>query len=431
LKGEDVHRYEPLEPRYWVILPYQIKDSGDHREAQFVEEHEMEEQYPKTYAYLKEHEDVLRRRDGGKMDHNRWYDLSRPQNLTDFGQEKISTPEISLGSNFTLDKNGFYHTTKVYGLLIKDSVELSNEYLLSILNSNVLWFFLSNTGYTLRGGYFTFKTNYLNPFSIPHTTTANVPDKSNESLFHEAYEEYEAHLDDGAVYPPDFLDELCEVGSVYHEFLSELTINEIKFHEQRKSVNLLLPDYIGNYTSGSTLSEFYHPPRGVANSILSDTAADREKLKVESATVTDEGSKLVLRVTARYKPESPDEHETDQYGYTETDPLPAMEFVGLTDQERALIEAFVPYAIEEGGGFANFCENATKNNSLIDRLEALTLPALDDVADGLERYRETKARAEELDEKIAKTDELIDQIVYELYGLTDEEIEIVEESVER
>ncbi|MFC5136325.1 MULTISPECIES: hypothetical protein [Haloferacaceae] len=36
---------------------------------------------------------------------------------------------------------------------------------------------------------------------------------------------------------------------------------------------------------------------------------------------------------------------------------------------------------------------------------------------------------EELDEKIAKTDDLIDEIVYELYGLTEEEIEIVEEAV--
>jgi type II restriction/modification system DNA methylase subunit YeeA len=62
-------------------------------------------------------------------------------------------------------------------------------------------------------------------------------------------------------------------------------------------------------------------------------------------------------------------------------------------------------------------------------LEALTLPRLNDVEDGLERYRQSKERAEELDEKIRKTDELIDKIVYQLYGLTDEEIEIVEEAV--
>ncbi len=36
-------------------------------------------------------------------------------------------------------------------------------------------------------------------------------------------------------------------------------------------------------------------------------------------------------------------------------------------------------------------------------------------------------RAEELDAKIEQTDRLIDEIVYELYGLTDEEIEIVDD----
>lgn len=43
----------------------------------------------------------------------------------------------------------------------------------------------------------------------------------------------------------------------------------------------------------------------------------------------------------------------------------------------------------------------------------------------MESYIETKARAEDLEAKIERTDELIDEIVHELYGLTDEEIEIV------
>ncbi|ELZ56536.1 putative restriction/modification enzyme [Halorubrum hochstenium ATCC 700873] len=51
------------------------------------------------------------------------------------------------------------------------------------------------------------------------------------------------------------------------------------------------------------------------------------------------------------------------------------------------------------------------------------------MADDLENHLETVERAEELDEKIEKTDDLIDEIVYELYGLTDEEIEIIEEAV--
>ncbi len=51
------------------------------------------------------------------------------------------------------------------------------------------------------------------------------------------------------------------------------------------------------------------------------------------------------------------------------------------------------------------------------------------MGDELERYREAVERAKELDEKIQRTDDLIDEIVYELYGLTDEEIKIVEEAV--
>lgn len=70
-----------------------------------------------------------------------------------------------------------------------------------------------------------------------------------------------------------------------------------------------------------------------------------------------------------------------------------------------------------------------KTNSLVDRLEKNTLPSPDDLADSLERYRDAVERAEELDEKIQRTDDLIDEIVYELYGLSDEEIEIVEEAV--
>nr|WP_255246057.1 hypothetical protein [Halolamina sp. CBA1230] len=85
------------------------------------------------------------------------------------------------------------------------------------------------------------------------------------------------------------------------------------------------------------------------------------------------------------------------FSTTETDLLPALRIIDLTETEADLIAAFVPVVVDE--------------------------------ADGLSQYRETKERADELDEKIKRTDDLIDEIVYELYGLTEEEIEIVEENV--
>ena len=139
-------------------------------------------------------------------------------------------------------------------------------------------------------------------------------------------------------------------------------------------------------------------------------------------------------MTARYKPSEDDavdesEFEVDQWGYTETDPQAALRITDLTETEADLIEAFVPVAVDEAGGFAGFRETATKTNSLVDRLRKLTLPRVADVEDGLAGYLQTVERAEELDAKIESTDALIDEIVYELYGLTDEEIEIVEEAV--
>ena len=208
--------------------------------------------------------------------------------------------------------------------------------------------------------------------------------------------------------------------------LSHLTDEIIKCKNNRKSINLKLLDYLGNYEEGPKLPDigFYHP---TSENILDSTTEDYEKLQIERSRTKRENTTVTIEVTARYKPENKDEFETDSYDYTETDFFEAFTLTNLNEQEAALVEAFVPVAVDkEVGGFR---DNATKTNSLIDRLKGMTLPDPDDVADDLRRYIETKERADELEEKIEKTDQLIDEIVYDFYDLTDEEIEIVEEAV--
>src|SRR5690606_12719567 len=96
-----------------------------------------------------------------------WYSLHRSREKSLFEQEKIITPEISLGTNMTLDTENFYHNTKCYSLTPKIGEKQDIKFWLAIMNSNLLWFYLSNTGYVLRGGFFTFKTKYLEPFPLP------------------------------------------------------------------------------------------------------------------------------------------------------------------------------------------------------------------------------------------------------------------------
>jgi type I restriction-modification system DNA methylase subunit len=217
-----------------------------------------------------------------------------------------------------------------------------------------------------------------------------------------------------------------------HQSLAHLAEQMCHLHQERDDVNLDLLDYLKPYSDGPSLTNIgiYQPTEGVGDTKFTATKEDYENIRVGTVMCEREDETTVtIHATARYKPDDEDAYETDRWGYTETEPMPAMRLTDLSETEADLVESFVPVAVGKAGGFAGFRETATKTNSLVDRLEAITLPDTDDVADDLERYRESVERAEELDEKIQRTDDLIDEIVYELYGLTDEEIEIVEEAV--
>ncbi|WP_227373700.1 Eco57I restriction-modification methylase domain-containing protein [Haladaptatus halobius] len=205
--------------------------------------------------------------------------------------------------------------------------------------------------------------------------------------------------------------------------------------ERRSSLTLSLLDHLGISTedgvTGPAITDIglTQPPKGSGGSILHETTETKNNLKIERVAVERESTTTVeIELTVRYKPENSAEHETDRYGYTETEIVPALRITELAEVEADLIESFVPVAVDEAGGFAAFREKVTKTNSPLDRLKKLTLPDVGDVRDGLESYVRTKERVDELDEKIERTDDRIDEIVYELYGLTDEEIGIVEEA---
>ena len=86
--------------------------------------------------------------------------------MTIFEKRRIITPEISFGCIMTISSPGIYHNTKVYSILPSQLGSEHINYWLGLLNSKILWWFLTNTGYVLRGGYYVFKTNYLEPFPI-------------------------------------------------------------------------------------------------------------------------------------------------------------------------------------------------------------------------------------------------------------------------
>lgn len=69
--------------------------------------------------------------------------------------------------------------------------------------------------------------------------------------------------------------------------------------------------------------------------------------------------------------------------------------------------------------------NKERSNEKLDPIPELTKK---DEFEWMELFEENKRRARELQTQIASTEKEIDQMVYELYGLTEEEIAIVENS---
>ncbi len=164
LKGDDVKRYAPVGNSYYEIYPHHFVDG----KTVPYEESEMKKSFPLTYEYLLPFKKELKEKKiRYKTNEVYWYALHRSREMEMFSQPKILTPEISLGCNMSYDTEGLFHNTQCYTIVFNEKYEKNTLAYLTVLNSNVLWFFLSQTGNVLRGGYFRFKTKYLEPFPLP------------------------------------------------------------------------------------------------------------------------------------------------------------------------------------------------------------------------------------------------------------------------
>ena len=173
LKGEDIKRYAPLENSYWLIYPHHSVNG----KTIPYEESEMKEQFPLTYEYLLPFKsDLVDKKIRYKTNEKYWYALHRSREIAMFETPKIITAEISYGCNMTYDTKNLYHNTKCYTILFNEVFEKFTQAYLTILNSKILWYYLSQTGYTLRGGFFCFKTKYLEPFHLPDLTSPENQD---------------------------------------------------------------------------------------------------------------------------------------------------------------------------------------------------------------------------------------------------------------
>lgn len=186
LKSSDINRYYVSPKNYYVIFPYRYNGKrGQELQATFTEEPEMKKDYHKTYAYLIKKKHFLEEREEGRWKNSpRWYEYSRAQNFGCHPLPKIITPGVSTEASYAFDESGLYVDRGSYGIILDEKIKLDYRYLLALLNSKVLDYFLRSITPYLRGGWYSYQTKYLEqlPIKLPKTNDGINAEKKIVSL---------------------------------------------------------------------------------------------------------------------------------------------------------------------------------------------------------------------------------------------------------
>lgn len=162
LQGREIKRYKISPSGKSVVIPYELIESR----INFISSAVMKEKYPKTFAYLVENKSFLENRESGKMRGETWYGYVYPKNIELMKQKKILVPDIADRAQFALDEKGEYAFTSGYGITLKDDTSLEFEYVLGLLNSKVLNFYLKRISTPMQNGFFRYFTQFIEKLPI-------------------------------------------------------------------------------------------------------------------------------------------------------------------------------------------------------------------------------------------------------------------------
>jgi len=136
----------------------------------------LKSKYPNTWQYFKDNEAELKKRkylmDAIKKGvRKEWFEIWNPRSYNWFNQLKIITPNLSTENNFAFDEDGVFLDHDCYGIILKDKRRNNYLYILGLLNSHVLEFYLKQISPYASGKYYRYMTGYLEklPIKLPET----------------------------------------------------------------------------------------------------------------------------------------------------------------------------------------------------------------------------------------------------------------------
>jgi type I restriction-modification system DNA methylase subunit len=177
----NIRRYHISQLTKSILFPYNHVNGV----AQLLTSKELNDNFPNTWEYLQSNRKILESREHDKWKNDKWYSFGRSQNLSEMEQKKILTPSIAKYASFTLDSQNFYYFVGSgggggggYGITLKSNQQIEYEYILGLLNSRLLYFFLKSFSSKFSGGYYAFNRQYIEKLPIRLTDFTDPLDKA-------------------------------------------------------------------------------------------------------------------------------------------------------------------------------------------------------------------------------------------------------------
>jgi type I restriction-modification system DNA methylase subunit len=142
-----------------IIFPYK-RINGKYT---VIPEGEVKKKYPQCYNYFLAVKDDLQKRDKGKKKYETWYAYGRTQGLETFSGRKIVVPTISNKPRFVISNKNNALIYAGYGIYFDGNLDV----LAKLLNSKVMWYYITKTSKRYASGYMSFAKNFIKKFSIP------------------------------------------------------------------------------------------------------------------------------------------------------------------------------------------------------------------------------------------------------------------------
>ena len=109
VSGRDVKRFIEPHTDTRLLFPYRVDEDG----ARLLTAQEMEDAYPKAWAYLRGFEDDLRAREKDKFDDDEWYRMGRHQNLDKQEISKLMVAQLVPQLRLAFDDKAKYYINNV------------------------------------------------------------------------------------------------------------------------------------------------------------------------------------------------------------------------------------------------------------------------------------------------------------------------------